>query len=566
MGARRRPRAGDAPASDGSGRPAARLPHLGLRRLPAAGHAVVDLRGRARGHPPSHAPHALHRGAAPGRPRAPAGRPARGRRGRGRARRARVFRGRAGPRQPRAGQDPGRGHSGMGERVRDPGEPRAHGRVVRLDGPRGMARALGRRLRDRPRVRPGPHPVAGRPDAMGDRSLVARVAGHFADPGRGPPGRARVRGHGGPRPSLLLQGRHADRRGVGRGVPAHRFAHHPRHPPPHDRWLRAGGGTIIGAAPAVLRGTLRLDAGRHRDRRSRGLRRVHDRHRRLGPHHHGPRGPHAAHAGQGRLPGRLLARAGDRVRKPRPAVPPEPARDPVRHRGRGARGRAVPGRPPARPPARRPRLRVRRARGRALGGTARTLLRPGSPARDVGGQVGAEPPPPHHRALRERQGFDRGGLGRGVRLRGLGGLLRHAGPPPAPASCRAGGGRRTGGRGPHPPDMFLLVLNLVLLVLGSVLEIYSAIIILVPLVIPMGRAFEVDPIHLGVIFLANLELGFLLPPVGLNLFLSAARFGKPLPSLYRQVLPFLLILGLGVLLITYVPDMSLGILKVMGKR
>jgi tripartite ATP-independent transporter DctM subunit len=118
----------------------------------------------------------------------------------------------------------------------------------------------------------------------------------------------------------------------------------------------------------------------------------------------------------------------------------------------------------------------------------------------------------------------------------------------------------------HSQLMFLLVLNIVLLVLGSVLEIYSAIIILVPLVIPMGAAFQVDPIHLGVIFLANLELGFLLPPVGLNLFLSAARFGKPLPALYRHVVPFLVILALGVLLITYVPDVSLGILKVMGKR
>jgi C4-dicarboxylate transporter DctM subunit len=118
----------------------------------------------------------------------------------------------------------------------------------------------------------------------------------------------------------------------------------------------------------------------------------------------------------------------------------------------------------------------------------------------------------------------------------------------------------------HSQLTFLLVLNLVLLVLGSVLEIYSAIIILVPLVIPMGAAFEVDPVHLGVIFLANLELGFLFPPVGLNLFLSAARFGKPLPALYRHVVPFLIILGLGVLLITYVPDMSLGILKMMGKR
>ena len=110
------------------------------------------------------------------------------------------------------------------------------------------------------------------------------------------------------------------------------------------------------------------------------------------------------------------------------------------------------------------------------------------------------------------------------------------------------------------------MLNAVLLVLGSVLEVYSAIIILVPLIIPMASAFQVDPIHLGVIFLTNLELGFLFPPVGLNLFLSAARFGKPLPALYRHVLPFLAILALGVLLISYVPGVSLGILSVVGKR
>jgi C4-dicarboxylate transporter, DctM subunit len=118
----------------------------------------------------------------------------------------------------------------------------------------------------------------------------------------------------------------------------------------------------------------------------------------------------------------------------------------------------------------------------------------------------------------------------------------------------------------HSQVVFLLALNLILLVLGSVLEIYSAIIILVPLLAPMGAAFGVDPIHLGIIFLANLELGFLFPPVGLNLFLSSARFNKPLVSLYRHVVPFLLILGVGVLLITYIPDMSLGILKVLGKQ
>jgi tripartite ATP-independent transporter DctM subunit len=116
------------------------------------------------------------------------------------------------------------------------------------------------------------------------------------------------------------------------------------------------------------------------------------------------------------------------------------------------------------------------------------------------------------------------------------------------------------------PLVFLLVLNVILLVLGSVLEIYSAIVILAPLVAPMGAAFGIDPIHLGVIFLANLELGFLFPPVGLNLFLSSSRFGVPLPKLYRHVVPFLLILGAGVLLITYVPAMSVGLLSLLGKR
>jgi C4-dicarboxylate transporter, DctM subunit len=118
----------------------------------------------------------------------------------------------------------------------------------------------------------------------------------------------------------------------------------------------------------------------------------------------------------------------------------------------------------------------------------------------------------------------------------------------------------------HSPLVFLLALNVFLLVLGSVLEIYSAIIILTPLVAPIGAAFGIDPVHLGVIFLANLELGFLFPPIGLNLFLSASRFGTPLPRLYKHVVPFLIILGIGVLLITYVPDMTLGILRLLGRR
>lgn len=116
----------------------------------------------------------------------------------------------------------------------------------------------------------------------------------------------------------------------------------------------------------------------------------------------------------------------------------------------------------------------------------------------------------------------------------------------------------------HSPTVFLLVLNAVLLVLGSVLEIFSAIVILTPLIVPLGAAYGIHPVHLGVIFLANLELGFLFPPVGLNLFLSSSRFGKPMVALYRDVLPFLLILGLGVLVITYVPAFSIGVLQLFG--
>jgi tripartite ATP-independent transporter DctM subunit len=116
------------------------------------------------------------------------------------------------------------------------------------------------------------------------------------------------------------------------------------------------------------------------------------------------------------------------------------------------------------------------------------------------------------------------------------------------------------------PFVFLLALNVILLVLGSVVEIYAAITILAPLVAPLGAAFGIDPVHLGVVFLANLELGFLFPPVGLNLFLSASRFGTPLPQLYRHVVPFLVILGIGVLLITYFPGMSIGFLHLLGKN
>jgi tripartite ATP-independent transporter DctM subunit len=108
---------------------------------------------------------------------------------------------------------------------------------------------------------------------------------------------------------------------------------------------------------------------------------------------------------------------------------------------------------------------------------------------------------------------------------------------------------------------FLLALNVGLLLLGSVLEIYAAIVVLAPLVAPIGVAYGIDPIHLGVVFLANLELGFLFPPMGLNLFLSSSRFQKPLPYLYLRTLPFLAILAVGVLLITYLDAMTTGIVR-----
>jgi tripartite ATP-independent transporter DctM subunit len=118
----------------------------------------------------------------------------------------------------------------------------------------------------------------------------------------------------------------------------------------------------------------------------------------------------------------------------------------------------------------------------------------------------------------------------------------------------------------HSPALFLLMLNAVLLVLGSVLEMYSAIVVLAPLVAPLGVAYGVDPIHLGVVFLANLELGFLFPPMGLNLFLSASRFQKPLSWVYRKSLPFLLIMSLGVLAITYLPAITTGVVSLLVKR
>jgi tripartite ATP-independent transporter DctM subunit len=104
--------------------------------------------------------------------------------------------------------------------------------------------------------------------------------------------------------------------------------------------------------------------------------------------------------------------------------------------------------------------------------------------------------------------------------------------------------------------LFLLGLNVVLLFVGGLVEIYAAIVVVVPLLVPLGLAFGIDPIHLGIIFLANMELGFLAPPVGLNLLLSSYRFNKPMVEVMRAVLPMLGVQFIGVLLITYVPPLT----------
>ena len=105
----------------------------------------------------------------------------------------------------------------------------------------------------------------------------------------------------------------------------------------------------------------------------------------------------------------------------------------------------------------------------------------------------------------------------------------------------------------HSPLVFLLVLNVFLLLVGCLMDIFSATVVVVPLIVPLGMAFGIDPVHLGIIFIANLELGYLTPPVGLNLFLASYRFEKPLVEVYRAAIPMLVILGVGVLLITYLP-------------
>jgi C4-dicarboxylate transporter DctM subunit len=108
---------------------------------------------------------------------------------------------------------------------------------------------------------------------------------------------------------------------------------------------------------------------------------------------------------------------------------------------------------------------------------------------------------------------------------------------------------------------FLILLNLFLLVLGTMLDVFSALVIVVPLLLPLAAGYGIDPIHLGIIFLANMQIGYSTPPVGINLFIASYRFDKPVILLYRAALPFLAILLVCVLLITYWPWLSLAFVR-----
>ena len=108
--------------------------------------------------------------------------------------------------------------------------------------------------------------------------------------------------------------------------------------------------------------------------------------------------------------------------------------------------------------------------------------------------------------------------------------------------------------------VFLILLNLLLLVLGAILDIFSAIVIMVPLILPVAVNYGVDPVHLGIIFLANMQIGYITPPVGMNLFIASYRFKIPVTTVYRATVPFMLVLLAAVVIITYWPALSLSLI------
>ncbi|MCK4967190.1 TRAP transporter large permease subunit [bacterium] len=112
--------------------------------------------------------------------------------------------------------------------------------------------------------------------------------------------------------------------------------------------------------------------------------------------------------------------------------------------------------------------------------------------------------------------------------------------------------------------VFLILLNIFLLIVGCIMDIFSAIVVVVPLIKPIAEAVGIDPVHLGIIFLINLQIGYSTPPVGLNLFIASFRFNQPILKLYHASLPFLVILLIALLIITYFPALSLFLVNVLS--
>ena len=104
-------------------------------------------------------------------------------------------------------------------------------------------------------------------------------------------------------------------------------------------------------------------------------------------------------------------------------------------------------------------------------------------------------------------------------------------------------------------------LNIFLLALGMMLDIFSALVIVVPIILPIAIGYGIDPVHLGIIFLANMQIGYITPPVGMNLFIASYRFERPVLEVYRATVPFFIILLLTVLVITYWPALSLFLIS-----
>jgi tripartite ATP-independent transporter DctM subunit len=111
---------------------------------------------------------------------------------------------------------------------------------------------------------------------------------------------------------------------------------------------------------------------------------------------------------------------------------------------------------------------------------------------------------------------------------------------------------------------FLMLLNIFLLMLGMILDVFSALVIMVPLILPMAVGYGIHPVHLGIIFLANMQIGYFTPPVGMNLFIASYRFHKPVTELYASTIPFMFILMAAVLVITYWPELTMYLVENKG--